>query len=54
MTRLLVIAATVLAAATFGFFYAWIMVMWGLDTLDPASVPSVPATVASSVGSDVP
>lgn len=36
MTRLLVIAATVLAAAKFGFFYAWIMVMWGLDTLDPA------------------
>lgn len=36
MTRLLVITATLLTAATFGFFYAWIMVMWGLDTLDPA------------------
>lgn len=34
--RLTGIVATLLTGATFGFFFAWVMVMWGLDALEPA------------------
>lgn len=35
--RLLPLASLLLAAAIFGFFYAWVCsTMWGLDAADPA------------------
>lgn len=37
LTLTLVLASTLLSAAIFGFFYAWICsTMWGLDAADPA------------------
>jgi len=36
-TRILPLASLLLAAAIFGFFYAWVCsTMWGLDAADPA------------------
>ncbi len=35
MSRAVGIAAALLAAASFGFFYSWTISMWGLDAADP-------------------
>lgn len=37
MTRLVAIIATVLTAASFGFFFTWALTMWGLDTAEPVA-----------------